>query len=166
MSKIFQKFDIFFKKNCQKIVIFFNKKKLPLAWPFLSIFLKKCQVFGNFLTFKCQFVRRVRIWCRVVHLSGLWSGLKLGRILHKFNTFLMSQNVLKTHLKRVPGLSQLGRIWQNLGSNQRSHVYMARPERQKSKQISHVYMARPKRQKSKGLHWIHYENMKQQIIVT
>ena len=39
---------LFFQKNCQS-QIFLKKRK------FLAIFLKKCQVFGNFLTVKWQF---------------------------------------------------------------------------------------------------------------
>ena len=45
-----QKIAIWNLKICQKLDIFSKKLLLPLA-----IFLKKCQVFGNFLTVKWQF---------------------------------------------------------------------------------------------------------------
>ena len=51
MLKNCQKLDTFFKK----IVIFFNKIANGNFVEKMTIFLKKCLVFGNFLTFKCQF---------------------------------------------------------------------------------------------------------------
>ena len=56
MSKNWPKLDIFL--NCQKFSIFQKNCQRQFFWKkmnFFLQFLKKCQVFGNFLTFKWQF---------------------------------------------------------------------------------------------------------------
>ena len=58
MSKYCQKLEVFFKK-LKKIVIFFQQncqwQFCYKKWQFFQFFWKKCQVFGNFLTFKWQY---------------------------------------------------------------------------------------------------------------
>ena len=55
-KKNLQKFSFFFKKNCHWQ--FFLKK-----WKFLTIFLKKCQVFGNLFNSEMAIFPRVRCIC-------------------------------------------------------------------------------------------------------
>ena len=56
--KKFPKLDFFFQQNWQKVSFFQQNCQWQFCWKndtFCQFFWKKCQVFGNFLTFKWQF---------------------------------------------------------------------------------------------------------------